>query len=231
MLYLPPLEPPPAALVSLVDHRYGFCFVDVGITSEDMAYFDALEICKNHELNHFGEIASLQENVAAFLSEIGTNETEVVERAARRIHEIAIEIIKVSGRETAWVCMRASLPNSLFDIPRWHFDGKYYAERENYPQYKFAMALRGASTLFYPMPKELTELRRVIRMHMSDRKFTQELFRAEDVVSPPKGMGAFFIAGDANRAAFHSEPPIHESRLFFFWCPVGGKNWGNCGAS
>ena len=133
MLYLPPLEPPPAALVSLVDHRYGFCFVDVGITSEDMAYFDALEICKNHELNHFGEIASLQENVAAFLSEIGTNETEVVERAARRIHEIAIEIIKVSGRETAWVCMRASLPNSLFDIPRWHFDGKYYAERKITP--------------------------------------------------------------------------------------------------
>lgn len=223
MFDIPLPQPPAAALVSLGDQRYGFCFVDVGISAEDLWDFDAIAVCKNHQLNVFGELAALEGNVAAFLKEIGPNEPAHVVRVAKRIDAIAREIIEASGKETAWFCLRAALPTDFFDIPRWHLDGYYYRPSDNAMQYKFAIALKGAPTLFYPLSNEFKELRAVIRQNMINRKFTHELFRAEEIVSAPKGTGVFFIAGDNNRAAFHSEPPIHENRLFFFLVPCASE--------
>lgn len=48
-----------------------------------------------------------------------------------------------------------------------------------------------------------------------DRLFLSELVDLSMAESPKRGEGVFFIVADDNLAAIHSEPQIHENRLFF----------------
>jgi len=213
----PPPEPPRAALESLVHSRYGVSFVDLGIAYEDLADFDRIAIGKSKDLNLFGPIADVSDPIAAYLTEIGPNSRAFSEKIGKKIQEIAAEIMAVSEKPCAWICLRAATPNSQYNLSRWHMDGYYY---KSWPevkiQYKFAITLVGPSTMFYPIPCEYGELRNAIWVFMINRQLMHELCSFAQPITVPRGYGAFFIAGDRIRAAIHSEPRIDQTHRLFF---------------
>ena len=210
---------PPTVIETLIESRYGYSFSDIGLTAFDLADLDLLQIVKNKDYNQFGNESDWENEIEQFLTEIGPNPLWIANRVAHRVAEIAHTILSTSGKETAWICLRAGLPNTKYDQPRWHMDAHYYDVKANSIQYKYALALIGSSTLFYPIPKEHIETRKIIWRHMANRQFMSELCDPGKVVSPQRGQGIYFIAGDCRIAAIHSEPPIHENRLFFSIIP------------
>jgi hypothetical protein len=211
-------QSPPTALEMLADCPYGFSFVDLGFTSGDLADLGQIQIGTNKDLNEYGNLQDLRGKIADFLAALGPNEHSLVQRVAYKIDRITQEIVATSGREAAWVCLRAAIPNHKYDIPRWHMDGHYFTQRTEL-QYKFILSLIGPSTLFYPISNQFTELRRIIWIHMANRLFTDQLCERSRVMQPQTCIGAYFIAGDPNRSALHSEPPISENRLVFSIVP------------
>lgn len=200
--------------------HYGFYFVDVGITEEDLANFSSIDIRNECFYHQFGELSEVESTITQFLSNIGENEQSLIMRVAARLAQLTDQIMKASGRETAWVHLRASVPTDAYDTPRWHFDGNYFTPVEGYPMYKFATTLMGPPTLFYPISKEL---RSTALRHMLDRNYMKEFCSADQILMPKKGEGVVFLAGNKNESALHSEPPIHEKRLFFSITPCNEK--------
>ena len=83
-------------------------------------------------------------------------------------------------------------------------------------------ALKGKQTLFYAVSQDV---RKEFDLHRDNRAFLSNLLNAAQAESTPKGYGAFFLVGDDESAAIHSEPPIHEERLFISVLP--GRRAGN----
>jgi len=210
------------ALDELKSDPYGFAFVDVGITKEDLENFSSIDIQREWVYHQFGEMERVQEIFANFFGEIGVSEHAIILRAAERLKEIASDVVKASGKETAWICLRSFIPTNRFDLPRWHVDGHYY--RSDEPEdliFKFALTLVGPTTLFYPISREL---RKTTEKTVRNRQYMKNVCKQENIVSPKIGEGALFISGQyTSVAALHSEPPIHENRLFLSIVPCSEK--------
>jgi hypothetical protein len=120
--------------------------------------------------------------------------------------------------------LRSFTPTSEYDVPRWHQDGYYYAPYEGNP-YKFAITLKGPATLFYKLPPHLKEnfltlTREGMEKNGYNRQALATLLKPfkEAAFIPQPYQGAVFIVG-SEYAAVHSEPPIHEERLFLSVLP------------
>lgn len=210
------------AIGGLKDDRYGFVIVDRLITDEELEGFQYIDIQSERFYHQFGELEKTQEGISDFLSSVGANERELASQAAAILAHIASQVIEASGKETAWIHLRASVPTDKFDLPRWHMDGYYYIpEGPDDLLFKFAATFLGPPTLFYRLP---SELRNGIRRHIPDRKYMKEFCQVENIVTARVGEGVVFIGGrGAGVAALHSEPPIHENRLFFSVIPCSNE--------
>lgn len=86
--------------------------------------------------------------------------------------------------------------------------------------YRFVVTLKGPSTLFYqPEKKE----RKVINEQRANRAFLKEYVDPSKIISPQKGEGYFFLAGNFSKGAIHSEPQVHEPRVFLSIIPCNKK--------
>jgi hypothetical protein len=206
------------ALNELKENPYGFVLCDLGITPWDLEHFSSIDIQREWIYHHFGELETVEESIANFIGEIGSNGRELSLQAASRLTEIAREVIEVSGKETAWVYLRSFVPIDRFDVPRWHVDGPYYPP--NGPEdllFKCVVTLVGPTTLFYPLP---LALRKTTEKTVSNRQYMKNFCKQEHIISPQRGEGAVFRGGQyTGLTALHSEPPIHENRLFFSIVP------------
>lgn len=203
-------------LEKLGDCSEGYCVVHNVFNPEDLNKFDQIDIRKKAFFDHFGTTADLETRLEGFFSEIGENSKNLAKWAARKITIIANEIIEASEREAAWFHLHASIPTVEYDLPRWHMDGLYFRCPKEYCSYKFVTTLKGPSTLFYPAD---ASLRKIFQTHYGEREFLSEVCPTIHAFSPLPGEGVFFIGSDWDRAAVHSEPPIHEMRLFFSVLP------------
>jgi hypothetical protein len=206
------------SLKDLRKNPYGFVLLDVGITPQDLEDFNSIDIQKEWIYHQFGELETLEESIANFISTIGSNGSEKSLQMASRLKQITQEVIEVSGKNTAWICLRSFTPTNRFDVPRWHVDGPYYnpASPEDL-LFKFVVTLLGPSTLFYPLP---LALRKTTEKMIHNKQYMKNFCKEENIVSPKLGEGAIFKGGQyTTLTALHSEPPIHENRLFFSIVP------------
>jgi len=192
-----------------------FTFVDLKFSDIENSFLDQIKVNEQGEYSKLGNLEVLSEELLSYLRALGNEDEDVVHGVARIISRIVKSVVKASGKETAWVAVRASVPNSYFDIPRWHQDGYFYSPYEGFA-YKFATVFKGASTLFYPLPDELSI---EFQNHLDDRKFLSELLDPLYIQKAPLRAGTFFIVGDQEAAAVHSEPSMHEPRLFLSVLP------------
>ncbi len=195
-------------IVASLDANNGFGFIDLRMTEEEKAALESFSVHEDDAYENVQDIALLTEELPVFLCKVGAGDAEKI---AELIHRIAIEVIKASGKETAWVTVRASTASDLFDTPRWHIDGIYYTGSS----LKFAAALIGSPTLFYRLP---TEMRAVFKESANHREVLAHLL-TDPPVTGEKGEGAFFRVSDDDKGAVHSEPKMIGSRLFFSVLP------------
>ncbi len=206
------------ALNELRENPYGFVMCNAGITPWDLAQFNSIDIQREWVFHQFGELEIIEESIANFIGEIGSNEIGLTLQVASRLKEIAKNVIDALGKTTGWICLRSFTPINRFDVPRWHVDGPYYnPDGSEDLLFKFVVTLTGPTTLFYPLP---LELRRMTEKSIHNRQYMKNFCKEENIVSPNLGEGTIFRGGRyTSVAALHSEPPIHENRLFFSVVP------------
>lgn len=205
--------------IDSLNKNKNFAFVDLGFSDKDLEIIDQFKIDSSQQYDHFGNLDLLQDELSAFLRSIGNNDEHLIQKITQIIHEVASNVNKASHKETAWVCVRASIPNQAFDVPRWHWDGYYYSPYSGFA-FKFATVLKGNPTLFYQLTPDLRE---TFELHFDDREFLSNLLDRNLIESLRPGEGAFFLVGDRESAAAHSEPKMDSERLFFSVLP-GNEN-------
>lgn len=169
--------------------------------------------------------------LAQHLSGMGQNNPEDVKEIASTIQRLGKEMTQALGKEAAWISVRVSLPNDVFDIPRWHPDGKYFTSSEK--TYKLVATLKGAQTLFGRIIDPETYRTLVTQEQENSRanENNREAFEKEDLrirgeimkvvvpmAAPSREQATAYLVGDDD-AVIHSEPSIKEPRIFISVLP------------
>jgi hypothetical protein len=207
--------------ISLLGAENSFACIDLRLTNREIELIDQLKFKQLPEgasvqYDRFGDLHLLKDELPDFLKSIGNDDNDVIEAVAEVISRTVQNTVSASNKDSAWVCVRASTPTTAFDIPRWHMDGAYYGFNGPYPYpglvFKFAATLKGSSTLLYKLPHDQRD---IFITHWDDRTFLSEFLDLNKVESPKKGEGVFFIVAEDKMGAIHSEPIMHDNRLFF----------------
>lgn len=199
-----------------------FTSFDLNLDAQSRADIDNLNVDKLDEYNNFGQTDSVLEDSAKFLQSIG-NDPALSLRVAETIDRLVKDTLSAVNAETAWFTIRSFTPTDAFDIPRWHTDGKFY-DLEDADQRKIAMTLKGSGTLLNNLPQSLRETFNSVARSF-DRDSPENRRTLEKLIDPAHthigtaGQGTIFIVGSDERAAVHSEPPIHSERLFMSLLP------------
>lgn len=220
-------------LQSLVQDKT-FASFDLDLSRDTLQQLQNLRINRTSAINNYGHLDTLESESVAFLKSLGNND-EDAQAASKIICNIVMRDISLDNGETAWVSLRSFTPNTEYDLPRWHTDGAFYKSKENIC-YKQAYALKGPSTLFLQVPddvraqffaiqnqtfagmtyaeiKSLSE-EEIDALILPDRKKLAELLAGYYVHTALVNTGTIFVTGGRNKGAIHSEPPMHEDRLF-----------------
>ena len=201
-----------------------FAFYDLHFSSSERGSLQKIAVQKSEEYEYFGTLPIPHKDLTAYLKRIGPNRGKVADAAAQVITKIVTHLLQASGKEAAWMCLRATIPHKEFDIPRWHMDGYFYKPWAN--QYKFAIALKGPPTLFYQVPStkrekfyDLLASTEAYQMSKEARQKTaaflndpRQRFQAQP------NQGGVFVVGEQD-SGVHSEPPMTEERLFLSVLP------------
>ena len=207
--------------------------VDMHISSEERSVLDGFNIEKDSEqFDFYGE--THEELIAAaeqYLFEAGVNTSEDITKIAQLVRRLADGMRAGFETDSAWTMLRVSLPNTIFDVPRWHPDGRYFAGTEK--SYKMVAALKGPSTLFGQVTDEKAykDLEKQNSENFDNFGTNRAKFNAEDarireelsrVVTPIEiakpGEAVIYLVGDPN-APLHSEPAIKVPRIFLSVLP------------
>jgi hypothetical protein len=199
-----------------------FSFVDLRISEEDLQAISKFKIDYSKEgaqtdYNRFGNLHLMQDELPDFLRCLGNNDEQLINRITQIIIETSANVVEAFNKDTAWITVRTNPSCELYDIPRWHSDAPYFLPYKDF-QYKFATVLKGRPTLFHQLPQDL---RGIFNYHLSPyhRVALMDMLADSYIETASLGQGAFFIVGDRNYGAVHSEPKFDLERLFFSVLP------------
>ena len=115
--------------------------------------------------------------------------------------------------------------NKLFDydIHRWHIDGRYYNNESI--QYKFILSLKGPSTLIInpnnKIRKKFLQILDKDNDRINIRLERNKIVKNESIIKVKTLInGVITMSNNSNLATIHSEPPIHEDRIFISILPM-----------
>jgi hypothetical protein len=227
-------------LLSLVQDR-SFAFFDLGLSHEhiDLLKNLSIDISAKSAMNNYGDLETLASQVCDYLKTLGNCDADA-QAASQIIYSIVSRDIAACGMQTGWVTLRAFNPNNLYDLPRWHTDGSFY-DGPNHLCYKLAYIFQGAPTLLLEVPDDVkaemlsiqsksgvtsAQVKNLSRKELDDLMYASKVKLAALLAQytpsqVPADSGIIFITGDRDRkrAAIHSEPPMHENRLFMSIVP------------
>ena len=130
-----------------------------------------------------------------------------------------------------WFTVRIwSEATTQFEVPRWHQDGEYWTMQPDEIPYKIGTVFTGAPTVFIHPLEEYTRA-----IQESDKRLTITNYNAEEIaierlwlaeqfknarVSQAKpGELARWAVAREDLAVIHSEPLIHQPRIFLSFLP------------
>lgn len=196
-----------------------FAFFNTGLSAAENALLDKLHVTSTSVLDNFGNLNSIKIEITEFLQTLG-NDSETSTIAANIIEQLVEQSRDAFNAKTAWVGLRASVPNSQFDIPRWHTDGYFYEPYQG-TQHKVAFVSKGNGTLFGKLNDQWRQafqecmLRHNYVPSIKMRTESANLIAEHGVVQiAERKQGVVFAVGTPEISAIHSEPPITEARLF-----------------
>lgn len=159
----------------LKELKTNYFICDIKYTKKELAYLDNLKILKAKTFNYYGNINNLDD---AKLNEFIKNITDCKEDCRDTIifnniiHKLSNKVCKAYNTKHCWITIRATLPNSTFDTPRWHKDGIYFFKENSFNegenliplkkddkiQSKFITVLKGPGTLFIKNNKKINNI-------------------------------------------------------------------------
>jgi hypothetical protein len=205
---------------------------DLSLSQEECDALSTLQIQQDKTFSFFGSIEDLDPTkIEEFLREVSGGEQAGSSIVSQLVSMLANNAVQLVGNDSAWVDLRAgSDPEPYFDIPRWHQDGTFFSPSPQEGYYKFATALKGATTRFARI-RDLdrykilqAEYGRIVeRLFGLDQKGEANTVRLEldsvvEEIDTKELRGAFFLVANENACA-HSEPIIDEPRLFMSVLP------------
>ena len=208
-----------------------FQFVDIELSPKEKIAIDNSEVTKPGEYNYYGigSNPELVNKIAIFLDSLGkANKSKLLANVL--VNRIMKSFVGVLDVDSIWLTIRA-IPSavSYYDIPRWHFDGKFYDSDSAY-QLKLAGVLKGPATLFKENTKEMRNVfvpifeehirspeykNRDKEKDLERRKIMDEKIREFNTMTPKENQVVIFVVGNKERDAIHSEPKIDGPRIFF----------------
>jgi len=229
----------------LESDKRDFKVFKVKLSHVDVKAINELDIERTAEFNYYGKLKEL--DFQGFFKTVGKNrDTQSVENTIKKIIK---KVLGGFGRKYFWLAVRASTPTKDFDIPRWHYDGKYFKSTDS--QAKFAVTLKGPGTLVVRKSTAVEKAYNAVASRQSQevtsqldkRKSLEEqldmYFRVEKkyrlifaeamekfaVTQLGNDEGIIFWGGkDTHYSALHSEPKVDKPRLFVSVLPSSKEN-------
>ena len=151
--------------------------------------------------------------------------------------KVVIPFLNAVQKDSMWFKIMVDFPTDRFEIPRWHFDGPFYANNSNETvmnQLKLAGSLVGPGTLFKKTNSESISnfTDKYIELYkdadrtkyLSNRQILDTHLKNVETVQASNNEIAIFAVGNRTKAAIHSEPNINRKRLFFSIIPGNTDN-------
>ena len=207
-----------------------YIYAKIDITDEEVQILDALKINDEEDFDYMGILKpNLEYQVIEYFKLLGNSASESQTVAKLIYDKIAMQYLNAVNAEALWITIRPMFPNTRYNTPRWHYDGYFYDGEYNMEndifQTKLAIALKGPQTVFKQdsegMRQSYWKSEELIASTRSDSKYVEsnkqkidEGLKSYPNSQAPEKHVAIFVVGSNKRAAIHSEPPIHEPRLF-----------------
>lgn len=239
--------------LSLLSPTKSYVAIDLNITQDERKVIDDFIIDKNKNIMVYTIHDNYKDTIKTSLQQFTKNNTDTINNMYKLIIRIIQDVIRAYGKEAAGVIIRITLPNNLFDKPRWHCDGRYFDTLETGLLSKFVIALKGPTTLIcvcdqdtrkkwrellnnLPRPAIINDDNKLIGFNkdieLENNKKIYEFFheakrnnKAEfKQVKENSGCGVVFIVANDEYEAIHSEPPLTTDRIFISMVPGTKEN-------
>src|SRR5262245_4848390 len=107
--------------ISLLGEENSFVYVDLKLSSRELDLinqlkFDQLPEGASVQYDRFGDLHLLKDELPIFLKNIGNDDQHIMSIVAEVISKTTQQVVNASNKDSAWVCVRASRPNTSFDI-------------------------------------------------------------------------------------------------------------------
>ena len=211
--------------------KEGMLSFDVKLTPEEKVCIHDVRIEHNvSDLNHYGNIDEvLVKNLRTYLNQLGANAEEVTKTIAELITRLAEVMLKTFNKSSVWLAVRTSLPNTDWDVPRWHRDGGFLNDDNGNlvtEEFKLVFTLKGAPTRFAEvidiqkfeeyereeiLNNEHDGLEGYEERALAIRRKLEETVR--EIPVGKKGFATIYRV-DGTHGKIHSEPEITEPRIF-----------------
>ena len=207
----------------LESEKYDFKTFPIKLTDAEATVINNLQVAKQSYFEYFGGINLL--DFEDFFSKIG-NDLKSVKIIEKVIRKITKKVLSGFGMDHFWISVRAALPSSRYDVPRWHYDGPYFSNITQ--QAKFAMILKGPGTLFIKKSKKVVESYNKI-LDQSRKEFSEILGKNKIDLKDYKAQFEVQNKNDekyrlkfAKELSKYKVKQIKNNKGVIFW---GGKNW------
>lgn len=226
---------------------YDYEEIPIKYTKQDSSTLNSFTINSQKSYNFYGSThLSQKNNVYSYLKTISNSNDKIIKNTEIIIHKIINSVLEGFDTDCYWLAIRSFLKNKDYEIPRWHKDGTHLASIRT-PQPKFALALKGAGTLFIENTKKNNDLYNKIQQKMASenypkkphteytkedydiyfkiekkyRKIFATKFKSQSIIQIKPRNGVVFFGGvDSDKSAIHSEPNMEEDRLFISILPL-----------
>ncbi|MCE2716213.1 MAG: hypothetical protein ACK4V2_04255 [Pseudomonadota bacterium] len=214
--------------------KKSFIDFNLGLTKAEKQQLEKIVVRPCDCYDNYGDLSKLVVDLTIYFESLG-NDYDSSHKVAISIHKIVERIVKDLEIESFWLTMRLPNKSDMYNIPRWHTDGYYY------PPYKgrvpkVVFTLKGPTTLFYSASSDDRKVydeifyRRVEDQNdyyygntIEGRNDLVKIINNSNVHQPLLQTGTVYIVGDKTSAAIHSEPTIHEDRIFISIVPGSKK--------
>lgn len=224
----------------LNDKPKSYFIFNIKYNKKEKKCINNFEINKYTNFKFFGNLENMTyENILIpFLENIGNNSNENVIIMNNIINKLIKNICKSYQKNDFWVSIRVSLPNTDFNIPRWHYDGPFFLNNPDAIQAKFITIFKGPGTLFLKNEKESNEIFQKIKLEKRkelikiknnnyqkideiDNKYRPIINEALNKFKKTelKNNEGLIFSVNMEKHFIHSEPCINEHRLFISILP------------
>ena len=218
-----------------------FKIFDISYSKDDEKAIDNLQITTYKSYNHYGKLDTMV-GLNKFIQEIGSNSVTTANKIEKIIKNLISKVLSAYKKDYYWLVIRVSMPDSYFDIPRWHKDGSYAGFTPEDNSSKFLTVLKGPGTLAIKQTKEVDEIYKKtldaeydkVEKIISTKKLTDKekmdiSIKVNNEFRPKfaKALSKFKVLQPENNQAIlfytkstlHSEPKIDGPRLFISIMP------------